>query len=64
VPLIRTKLAKQKPIKSGPEVLDDATRRLLKGIKANANKMRKPLDSAELLRRGYPKEFISQLEAA
>lgn len=62
--MIHTKSGKQKPIKSESAVLSEATRRLLKGIKAHAKKTGKPLDRDELLRRGYPKEFISQLEAA
>jgi len=55
---------KRKKSKSEDQVLSEATRRLLLGIKAQAEKKGKPLTRKELLRRGYPEEFISQLEAA
>jgi hypothetical protein len=54
----------RKKSKSEEQVLSEATRRLLKGIKAQAKKSGKPLTRDELLRRGYPREFISQFEAA
>jgi hypothetical protein len=55
---------KRKKAKGKEQVLSDATRRLLSGIKAKAQKDGKPLTRAELRRRGYPEEFIAQLEAA
>jgi hypothetical protein len=55
---------KRKKAKSEEQVLSEATRRLLKGIKAKIMKDGKPLTRKELLRRGYSEEFISQLEAA
>ncbi len=55
---------KRKEAKSEEQVLSEATRRLLKGSKAQVEKSGKPLTRKELLRRGYPEEFISQLEAA
>jgi hypothetical protein len=55
---------KRKRAKSEEQVLGAATRRLLQGIKAKAKEEGKPLTRSELLRRGYSKEFISQLEAA
>jgi hypothetical protein len=56
--------ASPKRKKSKEQVLSEATRRLLKGIKAQAKKSGKPLTRKELLGRGYPKEFIDQLDAA
>jgi hypothetical protein len=64
VPAVQTKAQKPKPVKSDAVALSEATRRLLKGIKAHAKTTGQPLTRQELIRRGYTKEFISQLEAA
>jgi hypothetical protein len=55
---------KRKKSKNEEQLLSEATHRLLRGIKAQAKKSGKPLTRDELLRRSYPKEFISLLEAA
>ncbi|MCE0522272.1 MAG: hypothetical protein LV480_05110 [Methylacidiphilales bacterium] len=64
MPVLQSKAKKPKAARSESEVLGEATRRLLKGIKANARKKGKSLSREELLRRGYSEEFIAQLEAA
>ena len=58
------KYPKRKEARSEDQVLSEATRRLLKRIKSKAKKEGKPLTHADLLSRGYPKEFILQLGAA
>jgi hypothetical protein len=64
VPVVHPKPKKPTKSKSEAEVLSDATRRLLKGIKADAKKKGKSLSREDLLRRGYSEEFIAQLVAA
>jgi hypothetical protein len=64
MPVAQLKSKKPRRSKSEGQVLGEATRRLLKGIKEDARKKGKPLDREELVRRGYSKEFIAQLEAA
>jgi hypothetical protein len=64
VPVTHPKPPKSKTPECESQLLSEATRRLLKGIKAAAKKSGKPLSREELIRRGYPKDFIAQLEAA
>jgi len=64
VPVLQSKAKKPATTKGETELLSEATRRLLKGIKENAQKKGKSLSRAELRRRGYSEEFIAQLEAA
>jgi SOS response regulatory protein OraA/RecX len=64
MPAIQSKAKTTTSAKSEAEVLSEATRRLLKGIKANAKKKGKSLSREDLLRRGYSEEFIAQLTAA
>ena len=64
MPVTHPKPLKPKTTKGENELLSEATRRLLKGIKAAAKKSGKRLSREELVRRGYPKDFIAQLEAA
>jgi hypothetical protein len=64
VPVLQSKAKKPATIKSETELLSEATRRLLRGIKENAKKKGKSLSREELLRRGYDKKFIAKLEAA
>jgi hypothetical protein len=57
--------AKKAPkTKSDAEVLSEATRRLLKGIKEHAKSKGELLKRDELLARGYDGKFIDKLEAA
>jgi hypothetical protein len=58
VPITKTKN------KSEADILDQATSRLLKAVKAKAAKSGKPLRKAELLKQGYSERFIAKLEAA
>ena len=60
----KTKKPATTKTKSEAELLSEATRRLLQGIKENAKKKGKSLSREELLRRGYDKKFIAKLEAA
>jgi hypothetical protein len=64
VPVLQSKAKKPTTAKSEAQVLSEATRRLLKGIKENAKKKGKSLSREDLLRRGYSEEFIAQLETA
>jgi hypothetical protein len=57
--------AKKSPkTKSETEIVGEATRRLLKGIKEHAKSKGKTLKRDELLARGYNEKFIDKLEAA
>jgi hypothetical protein len=64
VPVLQSKAKKPAKTKSEAELLSEATRRLLRGIKEHAKKQGKSLNREELLRRGYDKKFIAKLEAA
>jgi len=44
--------------------MSDATRRLMRGIKAHAKRTGQALSRKELRRQGYPESFITQLESA
>jgi len=58
VPLPKTKS------KSEAELLDEATKDLLRAVKAKAAKSGKPLRRADLLKQGYSERFISKVEEA
>ena len=55
---------KQIKNKSEDDLLDEATLRLLKAVKAKAARSGKPLRKAELLKQGYSERFIAKIEAA
>ncbi len=44
--------------------MSEATRRLMRGIKAHAKKTGQNISLEELRRQGYPERFIAQLKAA
>jgi hypothetical protein len=56
-----TKSAKSK---SENQLLDEATKRLLKAVKLETSKKGKPLRRADLLKQGYSERFIAKLEEA
>ena len=64
MPAIQSKSKKTTKIKGEAALLDEATLRLLKGIKEHAKTQGKTLDREELFRRGYDKKFIAKLEGA
>jgi hypothetical protein len=50
--------------KTEADLLDEATSRLLRAVKAKAAAKGKPLRKAELLKQGYSERFIAKVEAA
>jgi hypothetical protein len=55
---------KQSARKSHSDLMSDATRRLMRGIKAHAKKTGQSVSREELRRQGFPESFISQFESA